>query len=181
MPAEWGGETNSSSLGKQKKGIEKLLEILLLVADLRELKANRRTRDWNSSRIPCGQGPRSGRYVLVQNGTLRSGDFFICGAVFGKVRAMFDDRGRPVKEAPPSRGGSARPTGRSRSGRHFSVTDEAKARTLWTTANRTARRGASCTLYGCAHHLDQLHEQSKPRSQELPIVIKATSRAASKF
>src|SRR5256885_6053800 len=104
MPAEWGGETEFVEVSaKQKKGIEKLLEILLLVADLRELKANPdapATGTVLESRVDKGRGPVA--TVLVQNGTLRSGDFFICGAVFGKVRAMFDDRGRPVKEAPPS-------------------------------------------------------------------------------
>src|SRR6202007_160251 len=104
MPAEWGGETEFVEVSaKQKTGIDKLLEVLLLVADLRELKANPDAPAAGTvleSRVDKGRGPVA--TILVQNGTLHSGDFFICGAVFGKVRAMFDDRGRQAKDAPPS-------------------------------------------------------------------------------
>ena len=104
LPAEWGGDTEFVEVSaKQKKGIDKLLETILLVADLRELKANPdapATGTVLESRVDKGRGPVA--TILVQNGTLHAGDFFICGAVFGKVRAMFDDRGRPAKDAPPS-------------------------------------------------------------------------------
>ena len=104
MPAEWGGETEFVEVSaKQKKGLDRLLEILLLVADLRELKANPDAPASGTvleSRVDRGRGPVA--TILVQNGTLRASDFFICGAVFGKVRAMFDDRGNVVEEAPPS-------------------------------------------------------------------------------
>src|SRR5712692_2474788 len=104
MPAEWGGDTEFVEVSaKQKKGIDKLLETLLLVADLRELKANPEapaTGTVLESRVDKGRGPVA--TILVQNVTLNLGDFFICGAVFGKVRAMFDDHGRPAKDAPPS-------------------------------------------------------------------------------
>src|SRR6266481_4301259 len=104
MPAEWGGDTEFVEVSaKQKKGIEKLLETILLVADLRELRANPdapATGTVLESRVDKGRGPVA--TILVQNGTLKSGDFFICGSVFGKVRAMFDDRGRVVADAPPS-------------------------------------------------------------------------------
>src|SRR5262249_11784630 len=104
MSADWGGDTEFVEVSaKQKKGIDKLLEKILLVADLRELKAKPEgaatdaVREW---RVDKGRGPVA--TILVQNGTLNAGDFFICGSVFGKVRAMFDDRGRAVKDAPPS-------------------------------------------------------------------------------
>src|SRR5215472_15026672 len=104
MPAEWGGDTEFVEVSaKQKKGIDKLLEIILLVADLRELKANPDAPASGTvleSRVDKGRGPVA--TILVQNGTLNTSDFFIVGSVFGKVRAMFDDRGRPVKSAPPS-------------------------------------------------------------------------------
>src|SRR5467141_2955381 len=104
MSADWGGDTEFVEVSaKQKKGIEKLLETILLVADLRELRANPdapATGTVLESRVDKGRGPVA--TILVQNGTLNSGDFFICGSVFGKVRAMFDDRGRVVKDAPPS-------------------------------------------------------------------------------
>ncbi len=104
MPAEWGGDTEFVEVSaKKKQGIEKLLETILLVADLRELKANPdapATGTVLESRVDKGRGPVA--TILVQNGTLKAGDFFICGSVFGKVRAMFDDRGRVVNDAPPS-------------------------------------------------------------------------------
>jgi translation initiation factor IF-2 len=104
VPSEWGGDTEFVEVSaRQKKGIDKLLETILLVADLRELKANPDAPASGTvleSRVDKGRGPVA--TVLVQNGTLNSGDFFICGSVFGKVRAMFDDRGRTIKDAPPS-------------------------------------------------------------------------------
>ncbi|HXJ45148.1 MAG TPA: translation initiation factor IF-2 [Candidatus Dormibacteraeota bacterium] len=178
MPAEWGGETEFVEVSaKQKKGIEKLLEILLLVADLRELKANPdapATGTVLESRVDKGRGPVA--TVLVQNGTLRSGDFFICGAVFGKVRAMFDDRGRPVKEAPPSTPVEVLGLqGVPEAGDHFSVTDEAKARHIVDYRQSKQRDAALLARStGARITLDQLHEQLKAGEvKELPIVIKA--------
>ncbi|HEX8838059.1 MAG TPA: translation initiation factor IF-2, partial [Candidatus Acidoferrum sp.] len=131
MPAEWGGDTEFVEVSaKQKKGIDKLLEIILLVADLRELKANPDAPASGTvleSRVDKGRGPVA--TVLVQNGTLNPGDFFICGSVFGKVRAMFDDRGRSAKSAPPSTPVEVLGLqGVPEAGDHFQVTDEAKAR-----------------------------------------------------
>jgi len=178
MPAEWGGETEFVEVSaKQKKGIEKLLEILLLVADLRELKANPdapATGTVLESRVDKGRGPVA--TVLVQNGTLRSGDFFICGAVFGKVRAMFDDRGRPVKDAPPSTPVEVLGLqGVPEAGDHFSVTDEAKARHIVDYRQSKQRDAALLARStGARITLDQLHEQLKAGEvKELPIVIKA--------
>jgi len=178
MPAEWGGETEFVEVSaKQKKGIEKLLEILLLVADLRELKANPdapATGTVLESRVYKGLGPVA--TVLVQNGTLRSGDFFICGAVFGKVRAMFDDRGRPVKDAPPSTPVEVLGLqGVPEAGDHFSVTDEAKARHIVDYRQSKQRDAALLARStGARITLDQLHEQLKAGEvKELPIVIKA--------
>src|SRR5579859_3284869 len=178
MPAEWGGETEFVEVSaKQKKGIEKLLEILLLVADLRELKANPdapATGTVLESRVDKGRGPVA--TVLVQNGTLRSGDFFICGAVFGKVRALFDDRGRTVKEAPPSTPVEVLGLqGVPDAGDHFSVTDEAKARHIVDYRQSKQRDAALLARStGARITLDQLHEQLKAGEvKELPIVIKA--------
>jgi translation initiation factor IF-2 len=178
MPAEWGGETEFVEVSaKQKKGIEKLLEILLLVADLRELKANPdapATGTVLESRVDKGRGPVA--TVLVQNGTLKPGDFFICGAVFGKVRAMFDDRGRPVKEAPPSTPVEVLGLqGVPEAGDHFSVTDEAKARHIVDYRQSKQRDAALLARStGARITLDQLHEQLKAGEvKELPIVIKA--------
>ena len=105
MPEEWGGDTVMVEVSAQdrRRIFRKLLEMILLVGDLRELKANPDAPASGTvleSRVDKGRGPVA--TVLVQNGTLHVGDVFIVGAVYGKVRAMFDDRGQPIKQAGPS-------------------------------------------------------------------------------
>ncbi|HWY56141.1 MAG TPA: translation initiation factor IF-2 [Terriglobales bacterium] len=104
MPEEWGGTTVFVDVSaKQKTNLNLLMEMIVLVADLQELKA---TPDRPAqgvvleAKLDRGRGPVA--TVLVQNGTLRSGDNFVVGNVYGKVRAMFDDRGNSLEEAPPS-------------------------------------------------------------------------------
>ncbi|HEY2460850.1 MAG TPA: translation initiation factor IF-2 [Candidatus Acidoferrum sp.] len=177
LSAEWGGDTEFVEVSaKQKKGIDKLLETILLVADLRELRANPdapATGTVLESRVDKGRGPVA--TILVQNGTLRPGDFFICGSVFGKVRAMFDDRGRPAKEAEPSTpievlGLQGVPD----AGDNFQVTDEAKARHIVEYRQGKQRDAALARSSGARITLDQLHEQLKAGDvKELGIVIKA--------
>ncbi|HET7150741.1 MAG TPA: translation initiation factor IF-2 [Candidatus Acidoferrum sp.] len=177
MPAEWGGDTEFVEVSaKQKKGIDKLLEIILLVADLRELKANPDAPASGTvleSRVDRGRGPVA--TVLVQNGTLNAGDFFICGSVFGKVRAMFDDRGRAAKNAPPSTPVEVLGLqGVPEAGDHFQVADEAKARHIVEYRQSKQRDAAMRASAGGRITLDQLHEQLKAGEvKELPIVIKA--------
>jgi translation initiation factor IF-2 len=104
MPEEWGGDTVMVEVSaKMKTNIPKLLEMILLVGDLRELKADPDVPASGTvleSRVDKGRGPVA--TMLVQNGTLHVGDVFIVGAVYGKVRAMFDDRGAAIKQAGPS-------------------------------------------------------------------------------
>src|SRR5712664_1702207 len=177
LPAEWGGDTEFVEVSaKQKTGIEKLLETLLLVADLRELKANPdapATGTVLESRVDKGRGPVA--TILVQNGTLNSGDFFICGSVFGKVRAMFDDRGRVVADAPPSTPVEVLGLqGIPDAGDLFQVTDEAKARHIVEYRQGKQRDAAMARISGSRITLDQLHEQLKAGDvKELGIVIKA--------
>jgi translation initiation factor IF-2 len=177
VPAEWGGDTEFVEVSaKQKKGIDKLLETILLVADLRELKANPEAPASGTvleSRVDKGRGPVA--TILVQNGTLKAGDFFICGSVFGKVRAMFDDHGRTIKEAPP-----ATPVevlglqGVPEAGDHFQVTEEAKARHIVEYRQGKQRDAAMARSSGARVTLDQLHEQLKAGDvKEFGIVIKA--------
>jgi translation initiation factor IF-2 len=104
MPEEWGGTTVFVDVSaKQKTNLNLLMEMICLVADLQELRA---TPDRPAqgvvleAKLDRGRGPVA--TVLVQNGTLRDGDNFVVGNVYGKVRAMFDDRGSSLKEAPPS-------------------------------------------------------------------------------
>src|SRR6267378_1769249 len=177
MSADWGGDTEFVEVSaKQKKGIDKLLETILLVADLRELKANPdapATGTVLESRVDKGRGPVA--TILVQNGTLKSGDFFICGSVFGKVRAMFDDRGRVVADAPPSTPVEVLGLqGIPDAGDLFQVTDEAKARHIVEYRQGKQRDAAMARISGSRITLDQLHEQLKAGDvKELGIVIKA--------
>ncbi|HTW57741.1 MAG TPA: translation initiation factor IF-2 [Terriglobales bacterium] len=104
MPEDWGGKTVFVDVSAKKKtNLNLLLEMVCLVADLAELKA---TPDRSASgvvleaKLDRGRGPVA--TVLVQNGTLNAGDNFVVGNVYGKVRAMFDDRGAALQSAPPS-------------------------------------------------------------------------------
>lgn len=101
---EWGGDTIMVPVSaKTGKGIQQLLEMILLVAEMRELAANPNRPAEGvviESRLDKGRGPVA--TVLVQKGTLRVGDSILCGLTWGKVRAMVDDRGQRVETAEPS-------------------------------------------------------------------------------
>ncbi len=104
MPEDWGGTTVFVDVSaKQKTNLNLLMEMICLVADLQELKASPdrpATGVVLEAKLDRGRGPVA--TLLVQNGTLRTGDNFVVGNVFGKVRAMFDDRSYQLEEAPPS-------------------------------------------------------------------------------
>ena len=104
VPEEWGGKTVFVDVSaKQKTNLNLLMEMILLTADLQELKATPGRAASGlvlEAKLDRGRGPVG--TILVQNGTLRTGDNFVVGNVYGKVRAMFDDRGKPLKEAAPS-------------------------------------------------------------------------------
>src|SRR5712692_3329900 len=104
MPEDWGGTTVFVDVSaKQKTNLNLLMEMICLVADLQELKATPdrpATGVVLEAKLDRGRGPVA--TVLAQNGTLRTGDNFVVGNVYGKVRAMFDDRGAQLEEAPPS-------------------------------------------------------------------------------
>jgi translation initiation factor IF-2 len=104
VPEEWGGETIFVDVSaKTGQGVDDLLEMISLLADLLELKANPDKPARGAvieARLDKGKGPMA--TVLVQEGTLRVGDSFIVGLYDGKVRAMMDDKGRRLKEAGPS-------------------------------------------------------------------------------
>ncbi|HSZ19913.1 MAG TPA: translation initiation factor IF-2 [Candidatus Acidoferrum sp.] len=177
MPEEWGGDTVMVEVSaKQKKNLSKLLEMLLLVADLRELKANPKSPGAGTvleSRVDRGRGPVA--TVLVQTGTLNAGDVFICGAVYGKVRAMFDDHGRPVKSAGPSTPVEVLGLqGAPEAGDQFQVADEARARHIVEFRQGKLREANLAKSAGARITLDQLHEQLRAGEvKELPLVIKA--------
>lgn len=104
IPEDWGGSTIFVPVSAHtKEGIKDLLEMVLLTADVLELKANPNRKGRGlviEAELDKGKGPVA--TVLVQKGTLRVGETIAAGACFGKIRAMMDDRGRRVKEAGPS-------------------------------------------------------------------------------
>src|SRR5207249_11467047 len=104
LPEDWGGKTVFVDVSaKQKTNLNLLLEMICLVADLQEVKANPARVASGTVLEPTldrGRGPVS--TVLIQQGTLRVGDAFVAGNVSGRVRAMFDDRGNAVDEVGPS-------------------------------------------------------------------------------
>jgi translation initiation factor IF-2 len=104
VPEAWGGSTVFVDVSaKKKQNLDLLLEMICLVADLGNLKASPdRPAVGTVIEAKLDRGRGAVATVLVQNGTLRAGDSFIMGNTFGKVRAMFDDRGRATQEAVPS-------------------------------------------------------------------------------
>ncbi|PYX72448.1 MAG: translation initiation factor IF-2, partial [Acidobacteria bacterium] len=104
VPEDWGGKTVFVDVSAKKKtNLNLLMEMICLVADLAELKATPERAATGvvlEAKLDRGRGPVA--TVLVQNGTLNAGDNFVVGNVFGKVRAMFDDRGAALASAPPS-------------------------------------------------------------------------------
>jgi translation initiation factor IF-2 len=177
MPEEWGGDTVMVEVSaKQKTNLNKLLEMILLVADLRELKSNPKAPAAGTvleSRVDKGRGAVA--TIMVQTGTLHTGDVFICGAVYGKVRAMFDDHGRPVRSAGPSTPVEVLGLqGAPDAGDQFQVADEARARHIVEFRQGKLREATLAKSAGARITLDQLHEQLKAGDvKELPLVIKA--------
>lgn len=104
IPEEWGGQNIFVDISAKKRiGIENLLEMILLQAEIMELKSNPNKPARGTiieSRLDKGRGPVA--TVIVQAGTLRVGDAFVAGTTYGKVRALNDDTGKRINEAPPS-------------------------------------------------------------------------------
>ena len=104
LPEEWGGDAICVPISaKTGMGLEELKKMILLVAEMEDLKANPNKKATGvviEAELDKARGPVA--TVLVQNGTLKIGDSIICGITYGKVKAMFDENGKPVKKAPPS-------------------------------------------------------------------------------
>ena len=104
IPEEWGGDTIFVDVSaKTGQNVDQLLEMIGLLADILELKANPNKRAKGviiETKLDRKRGPTA--TVIVQEGTLKVGDSFVAGATYGRVRAMFDDKGRQVKSAGPS-------------------------------------------------------------------------------
>jgi translation initiation factor IF-2 len=176
MPEEWGGKTVTVEVSaRQKTNLDSLLEMILLVSEIGELKANPKRSAQGTvleAKLDKGRGPVA--TVLVQDGTLSVGDTFIAGPIVGRVRALIDDRGRPTKSAGPSTpvevlglGGLPQP------GDVFQVADAAKARQIATFREEQAKTRA-LGAKGGRLTLESLQAQiSEGGMKELPIIIKA--------
>ena len=176
VPEEWGGDTPCIPVSaKTKEGLDDLLEMVTLVAEMKELKANPDRAAKGTvieARLDKGRGPIA--TVLVQNGTLHKGDIIIAGTTVGRVRVMTNDKGERVQEAGPSipveiTGLDEVPTG----GDVFdAVTDERLARTLVEqrkSAQKEEKFNAQTKVT-----LDNLFDQMKlGEVKELQIIVKA--------
>jgi translation initiation factor IF-2 len=176
VPEQWGGQTVMVEVSaKKRQNLDLLLEMILLVTEMSELKANPKRGASGTvleSKLDRGRGPVA--TVLVQNGSLGIGDTVIAGVVDGKVRALIDDRGRHVRKAGPSTpvevlGLSHVP----QPGDTFQVLDAAKARQIAMYRQNQAKeralgaRSARLTLESLQQHI------SEGGVKELPLIIKA--------
>ncbi|MEZ5292113.1 MAG: translation initiation factor IF-2 [Vicinamibacterales bacterium] len=177
MPEAWGGTTVFVEVSaKQKTNLEELLEMVLLVTEISELKANPKRSAVGTvleTKLDRGRGPVA--TVLVQDGTLAVGDNIIAGPVVGRVRALIDDRGRPAKAAGPSTpvevlGLESLPS----PGDSFqAVSDPAKARQIAMFRQAKAKEKA-LVAKGGRLTLETLQQQMAEGSvKELPIIVKA--------
>jgi translation initiation factor IF-2 len=177
LAEDWGGDVVMVPVSAKKgQNLDLLLEMILLVADIQDLKASPARPAIGTvleAKLDKGRGPVA--TMLVRNGTLRTGDFFICGALFSKVRAMFDDRGNQIKEAEPSM--PVEVTGLEslpEVGDTFQVvSDTSKAKQIVIYREAKARDAAMAKGARVAT-LDSLHQQFKEGElKDLNVIIKA--------
>ncbi len=175
VPEEWGGDTICVPVSALKRqGIDELLEMVLLVADMQDLKANP-NRDAKGivieAKLDKGRGPVS--TVLVQNGTLHQGDVVIAGTAIGHVRSMCDENGKQLKTAGPSV--PVEITGLSEvpeAGDEFrAVADERMARELVEKRKNDAKEEEFKA--NAKVSLDNLFDQINEGTKELAIIVKA--------
>ena len=175
IPEEWGGDTPVVKVSaKTGEGIDELLEMITLVAELEELKANPKGKT-KAVIIETKLDPKRGPVAtaIVQNGTLKVGDIFVAGATHGRVRAMIDDKGRRLKEAPP--GTPVEILGFEELPEPgdilIVVPNERTAKTL---AEQRKRQKEQEKLKGTALKLEEIYEKIKSGElKELKIVLKA--------
>jgi translation initiation factor IF-2 len=174
VPEAWGGDTIYASISaKQRTGIEELLELILLQADILELKADPDRAAQGiiiESKLDRGRGPVA--TVLIQEGTLREGDAFVSKTEYGKVRALINDKGERVKEAGPSTpveviGFSHVP----QAGVDFiCVEDEKKARSIG--EHRLLKERQKELSKSSKLTLEQLYERIKEGTKEFDVIVK---------
>jgi translation initiation factor IF-2 len=176
LAEDWGGDVVMVPVSaRTKENLDLLLEMILLVAEMLDLKANPGRPAMATvleAKLDRGRGPVA--TVLVRNGTLRVGDHFICGSVFGRVRAMLDDFGEQTREVGPSMpvevlGLDELPE----AGDSFQVvTDTAKAKQI--VMYRAEKDRAASLAKSGRITLEQFHKQmAAGQVEELPIILKA--------
>ena len=175
MPEDWGGSTVFVDVSaKQKTNLNLLMEMICLVADLQDLKAvpdRPASGTVLEAKLDRGRGPVA--TVLIQNGTLHAGDNFVVGNVFGKVRAMFNDRGVALETAPPSTPVEVLGLdGLPQAGDQLvAVVDREKARDI--SEYREGRAREAQLAKSSRVSLEGLAEQIKSAGQkDLPIILK---------
>jgi translation initiation factor IF-2 len=176
IPEEWGGDTVICPISaKTGMGLDNLLEMVILTAEMQELKANPNRRGKGTvieARLDKTRGPIA--TLLVQNGTLRQGDIIIAGTAVGRVRVMTNDKGRTVKTAGPSQpveitGLADVPT----PGDEFdAVTDERMAREL-VEQRRQAAKDAAAKLQQKVTLDNLFARMQEGEMKELPLIVKA--------
>ncbi len=175
MPEEWGGKTITMAVSaKTGEGIDRLLEMLLLEAELLELKSNPELRARGvvvEGKLSTGGGPVA--TILVKNGTLKVGDIILSGFHYGRVKAMINDKGKRLAEAPPSTpveilGLSGVPEAGDE---FFVVRDEKKARTLSLLKREEQRMGKLRGMQRMS--LEELYQHIKDGTiKEIKVIIK---------
>jgi translation initiation factor IF-2 len=177
-PEEWGGDTVYADVSaKTKDGLDNLIEMITLVTDLEELGANPNVPASGTvveAELDPGRGPVTG--VLVQRGTLRVGDAVVAGPVWGKVRAMLDDRGERVEEATPGMPVEVLGfDGVSEAGEHVQVVEnERKARQLAQERETRLKTEQLARRQARKVTLEEVFQRaSEGQLKELNIVLKA--------
>lgn len=173
---EWGGDTIMVPISAKKgTGIDKLLEMILFVAEYNNYRANPKRKAKGAvveAKLDKGKGPVAN--IIVQNGTLRIGDFVVSGLTFGRVRAMTDDKGRAIKEAAPSTPASILGfTDVPAAGDQFYVvSDEKTARQI--IEERAAKKKNEQLLQGPKASIDDLMNRiNEEKLKEFNLIIKA--------
>jgi translation initiation factor IF-2 len=173
---EWGGDVLFAEVSaKQRIGIKELLEKILLQAEILDLKAVGNIPASGriiESRLDKGRGPVG--TVLVQEGTLKPGDYFVCGPQYGRVRALFDDRGEKVEEVPPGLPAEVQGfSGVPEAGDEFQVLeDERKAKQIAMMRQQKLREATMARISRVT--LEKLYQQVRDGAvKELKMVLKA--------
>lgn len=181
VPEEWGGDTICVKVSAlQGKGIDELLEYILLLAEVQNLRANKTALATGviiEAKLDKGKGPVA--TLLVQNGTLRTGDCFVVGNVCGKVRALLSDSGEKIKEAGPSTpveilGLTEVP----QAGDMFEAVENEKImRAVWTERKENARTSKLESMMP-AHIRNEKVGDDEDNIKHLNLIIKANTHGA---